>query len=82
MESTMTQRVPGVDAAMNNLAMPATTTKTMTAASERVRFASWYRCEMSTKSNRSAAVAGRDRIDTAAVETQAMQTEGTTGRQE
>ena len=41
MERTMTQRVLGVAAAMNNPVMTATTTKTMTAASERARFASW-----------------------------------------
>ena len=41
MEKITTQRVPGVAAAMDNPVMPATTTQTMTAASEREMFALW-----------------------------------------
>ena len=81
MERTMTQRVPGVAAVMNNIVMPARTTQTMPAASERERFASWQRYEKLTKSNRNAAAVGRDRIDAAAIETAAMQTEATKAQQ-
>ena len=77
MGRTTTQRVPGVAAAMNNPVIPATTTQTMTAASERERFASWQRWRKLTKSNRNAAAVGRDRIEAAATETAAIQTEAT-----
>ena len=66
---------------MNNPVMPARTTQTMTAASERERFASWQRYKKLTKSNRNTAAAGCDHIDTAAIKTAAMQTEATKAQQ-
>ena len=77
MERTMTRQVPGVHTAMKSPARPATTTQTTTAASERERFASWQRWGQSTKSNRNAAAADRDRIEASATDTAAMQTEAT-----
>ena len=80
-ERTMTQQVPGVAAAMKSPVMPARTIKTMTTASERAMFASWQQLEKSMKSNGNAAVAGRNCINAAAIETPAMQTQATNAQQ-
>ena len=66
-----TQRVPGVAAATEKPAIPATTTKTRKTASGDIRLASLQRYEQfleTTRSNRNEAAAGRNLIATAAME--------------